>query len=242
MKLLILCATLAAGCAVNAETLSDPGWPRSFSNGMATVVVYQPQVDAWTDFKKILGRCAIALTPARGQDPIYGSFRFEADTLVDTATKVVLLRNIRALDMRFPSAAGGAWSQWSELTRRLLPSDAIVVSLDRVLAFVHASEVPRHEAHVLTDPPPIFVSTQPAVLVIIDGEPVSVEVENTALRRVVNTNWDLYQDARTYYLRDDKSWLTASRPALAPSFEQRRFLPASLRCTRTPSRRPRRRR
>ena len=57
----------------------------------------------------------------------------------------------------------------------------MVLALDRVLAFVHAGEVPRKEARVLTEPPPIFGSTQPAVLVILDGDPVMLEVENTGL-------------------------------------------------------------
>jgi hypothetical protein len=190
----------------------DPGWPRYYSNGSADLVVYQPQVDAWTEFKALTGRCAFALTPVRGRDAVYGTFRFAADTLVDTEQRVVLLRNVRASDMRFPSAAGGTSVQWSELTRRLMPSNALVVSLDRVLAFVRAGEVPRKDSRVLTEPPPIFVSTQPAVLVIVDGDPVMLDVEKTGLRRLLNTNWEFFQDSRTslYYLRANKSWLTAT--------------------------------
>jgi hypothetical protein len=89
-------------------------------------------------------------------------------------------------------------------------------------------EAPRAEARVLTEPPPIFVSTQPAVLVIIDGEPVMLDIERTSLRRVLNTNWDLYQDRRTsrFYLRLNKSWLTAPdlRGVFAPAGE----VPADL--------------
>src|SRR5262249_21311908 len=148
----------ALGVSLEAQSApADLGWPRFYSSASADVVVYQPQVDAWKDFKSLTGRCAFALTVARGRDPIYGTFRFEADSLVDADRRVVLLRNIREFDMRFPSAPGGASAEWSELTRRILPSDALVISLDRVLAFVHAAEVPRKEAHVLTEAPPIFV-------------------------------------------------------------------------------------
>jgi hypothetical protein len=190
---------------------ADPGWPRRYSNGSAELVVYQPQVDAWNDFKVLKGRCAFALQPARGAEPVYGTFRFEGDTLVDADRKVVLLRNIRAFDMRFPSVPGGVSAQSSELAKKLLPSDALVVSLDRLLAFIRAGEIPRKEARVRTDPPPIFVNTEPAVLVIVDGDPVWIDVEKTSLRRVLNTNWTLFQDRATnlYYLRNGKSWLAA---------------------------------
>jgi hypothetical protein len=193
-------------------TPADPGWPRYYSNSATDLVLYQPQVDAWRDFKMLTGRCAFALTPVRGRDPLYGTFRFEGHTLVDTVQKLVLLRDLRAFDMRFPSAPGGTSAEWSELTRHLLPSDAVVLSLDRVVAFVHAGEVPRKEAHVRNEPPPIFVTTQPAVLVILDGDPVMLDVDNTSLRRILNTNWDLFQDRRTnlYYLRHHQSWLMAT--------------------------------
>jgi hypothetical protein len=191
---------------------ADPGWPRYYTNGTADLVVYQPQVDTWSGFQTLTGRCAFALHPVRDSDAVYGTFRFTADSLVDTSQKMVLLRNIRVADMRFPSVPGGKSAAWSALTSQLVPADAVVVSLDRLLAFVRAGEVPHKEARVLTDPPPIFVSTQPAVLVIVDGDPVKVEVANSPLKRVVNTNWDLYQDRRTnaYYLRADKTWLKSA--------------------------------
>ncbi len=189
----------------------DPGWPRQYSNGTADLVVYQPQVDSWSKFTVLTGRCAFALSPVRGQDPVYGTFRFAAETLVDPEKGIVLMRGVRVFDMRFPSAPGGTSAEWSALTKKLLPSDALVVSLERVLAFVKAGEVPLKEARVLTDPPPIFVSSQPAVLVIVDGDPVMVELENRTLRRVINTNWDLYHESRAalYYLRVGKAWLRA---------------------------------
>ena len=104
-------ALLVSGFSVFADAPSDPGWPRVYSNGSATAVVYQPQVDSWTDFKLIRGRCAFALTAAPGKGQVYGTFRFEADTLTDTGTKLVLLRNVRAFDMRFPGAAVSAKAQ-----------------------------------------------------------------------------------------------------------------------------------
>ena len=204
---------LVSGFAFPAQTQpKDPGWPRQYTNGAAGLVVYQPQVDGWTDFKRLWGRCAFALTPDRGREPVYGTFHFEGDTLVDADRKIVLLRQIRVADVRFPSASAAASAQYAELTRRLMPTDAMVVSLDRLLAYVRAKEVPRQEARILTDPPPIHVSSQPAILVIVDGDPVMVDMEGGALERVVNTNWELLREKRTqaYYLRHNEVWLTSN--------------------------------
>ncbi|MDX2154281.1 MAG: hypothetical protein SFV54_26305 [Bryobacteraceae bacterium] len=204
-------ALLAYPGILSSQTApNDAGWPRHYSNGSASLVVYQPQVDNWSNFKKLAGRCAVAISSARGREPVYGTFRFEAETLVDTDRKLVLLRNITAFDMRFPPSAASA--QLPELTRQLLPTEALVVALDRLLAFVQTREVPRKEARVLTEPPPIFVSTRPAVLVIVDGDPVMLPVENTTLERVLNTNWELYRDKRSgmVYLRTERDWLRAA--------------------------------
>ena len=218
---------LLAATALAAQP-ADPGWPRSFTDGTSEVVVYQPQIDRWTDFKNIAGRSAFALRPARNQEPVYGTFRFEAETLTDPDRRVVLMRSVRVFDMRFPSAPGGASAQWAAIARRVLPSSALVVSLDRILAFMKASEVPQQDVRILTEPPPILVSTNPAALVILDGEPVMMTVENTALRKVVNTNWELLHDSRSnlYYLRHEAAWLAA--PSLEGPYARAADLPAGL--------------
>lgn len=226
----------SAGTLLSQATPADSGWPRVYANGSASLVVHQPQVDRWSDFRKISGRCAVAISPARGREPVYGTFRFEADTLVDPDLKLVLLRNINAFDMRFPPSTASV--PLADLTRQLLPSEALVVALDRLLAFVQAKEVPRKEARVLTGPPPIFVSTHPAVLVIIDGEPVLLPVEKTSLERVLNTNWELYRDTRTgmVYLRTERAWLGAA--SFTSSFAPVPELPPGLASLPAPGQKP----
>ncbi|MFN0104804.1 MAG: hypothetical protein ACKV2U_22310 [Bryobacteraceae bacterium] len=220
---------LAAVCALCAPAdISDPGWPRRFADGGAELVVHQPQVDQWTEFKELKGRYAFTLRTAEGRSPVYGTLRFDGNTIVDVDRRIVLLRNIRKFDMRFPASPGGVSKELADLTARLMPSDAVVLSLDRLLAFVRAAEVPTVEARVLTDPPPIYVSTDPAVLVIVDGPPLMAEVEKTGLRRVVNTNWPLYQDpaSKAFYLQHGEAWLKA--PELRGTYTIPVNVPAEL--------------
>ena len=65
---------------------------------------------------------------------------------------------------------------------------------------------------ISTEPPKIFVSRRPAILVLIDGEPVEAPIGELDLRFVVNTNWDLFVDPvdGRYYLLDEDGWLGAS--------------------------------
>jgi hypothetical protein len=65
---------------------------------------------------------------------------------------------------------------------------------------------------VKADPPTIFFSTSPAVIVNLDGEPIWSPIKENDLKFAVNTNWDLYQHgpSSTYYLLNEGSWLKAA--------------------------------
>src|ERR1044071_2737721 len=72
-------AVLAGNFGLSAQTIrDDPGWPRHYTNGIADLALYQPQVDAWNGFQTLTGRCALAITPGKGRSPVYGTFRFSA--------------------------------------------------------------------------------------------------------------------------------------------------------------------
>jgi len=49
----------------------DPGWPRQKVTKAGKLVYYQPQVDSWTDHKKLTFRAAMTVTPA-GQSAAIG--------------------------------------------------------------------------------------------------------------------------------------------------------------------------
>jgi hypothetical protein len=65
---------------------------------------------------------------------------------------------------------------------------------------------------VKADPPTIFFSQTPAIVVNLDGEPIWSPIKDNDLKYAVNTNWDLFQHGptSTLYLRNEKSWLTAA--------------------------------
>ena len=97
-----------------------------------------------------------------------------------------------------------------------------------MLASVDTSQItPQNANGVRSDPPSIFVSQRPAVLVTLDGDPIWSPIAQNDLKFAVNTNWDLFQDpASRLYLRVEKSWLSAS--SLKGPWTAAHELPASF--------------
>ena len=81
---------------------------------------------------------------------------------------------------------------------KAIPDDERVIALDRVLANIDKSQmVPRNVEGVKADPPTIFFSKTPAVIVNLDGEPIWSPIKGNDLKFAVNTNWDLFQHGPT---------------------------------------------
>ena len=90
-----------------------------------------------------------------------------------------------------------------------------MIALDRVLASIDKSQImPKDVEGVKADPPAIFFSNAPAVLVNFDGEPIWSPIKGNDLKFAVNTNWDVFQHepTKTFYLRNEQAWLKTARP------------------------------
>ena len=195
-----------------APESADPGWPRKYTGGQVSLVLYQPQVDEWKDFKSLKARCAVALTVSKNAQPVWGVLSMESGTVVDPEARTVTFVGFRVTDVHFPAAKDESQAgQWKALATKLLPANPTTMAIERVLAYMDRQPVSTRQTAVLLEPPAILVSPQPAALVIIDGEPVPVGIDGTSLQKIVNTNWDLFYDKKEsrYYLRDGNVWLSA---------------------------------
>ena len=113
--------------------------------------------------------------------------------------------------MRFPSLSEAQASRAENAVRSVLPTRPFTIELERLLAALERAEVQMRTVEVGMEPPPIFVSQQPAVLVQFLGPPRFEKVDGTGLARALNTNWDVlrHEESGAHYLRLDRSWLTA---------------------------------
>jgi hypothetical protein len=187
----------------------DPGWPRQKTNPAGKLVYYQPQVDEWNNFKDLVFRMAFSLTPKGGKQ-VVGVVTIHAKTDVNVDARTVLLSNPSITDTHFPSLDATRAAQMDQLVRTFLPpNSSVVISLDRLVASVEKSQ-PAATVPVRNDPPTIFVSMRPAMLVQVDGDPVTADIKDTKMQFIVNTNWPIFIDKShsTYYLFTGKQWLT----------------------------------
>lgn len=191
------------------SALVDNGWPRAIEKDGAKLVYYQPQVNEWTDFTTLKGKIAFSITKDKKES--LGILSVQAATLVDKDSRQVYLKDIKIDDVRFPSLDEKTASELTPLVKGLFPKNGNPISIDRLMADIQQHTAKAKSVAVKNDPPQIFYSTNPAILLMIQGDPVLAPVENTNLQYVVNTNWDLFFDKGTkeYYLLAEEVWLKA---------------------------------
>jgi hypothetical protein len=228
--MLIVAAALGAARRQEPAAPATPAvWPRTFEKGGDKIVMYQPQVDSWKDQAQIAFRCALAISPQSGGQANVGVVAITGATAVDDITRTVEITNLTC-DPQFPGLSPAESQPLIQLVKSLLPaSGAIHASLDEVLACLHdVSKIPRVALNV--EPPPIYTSDSPAILVIYMGAPQFQPVPGARLMFAVNTNWVVLMDptAGQYYLLVGDSWLTAPDPLAGPWFAAGTTLPADF--------------
>ena len=210
----------------------DPGWPRVVEADGKELIIYQPQVDYWTDYKILHFRCAISVKTGKSVKEKFGVAEIEADTVVDHGNRVVaLLPKLRLL--RFPNLKDFEEKSLRKTVDELYPPGrASTISLDRIIACLDPQKQAQQQAVELNlDPPKIFYSKKPAILVMFMGQPQLQPVvkDQSDLMYAVNANWPVFFDAaeQRYYLLNDDNWLTTA-DALSGPWNPAGPLPKSL--------------
>ena len=230
--LMILMVSLSSFAASDVIPPVDPGWPRVIQKNGKQLTIYQPQVDFWKDYANIHFRCAISVKTGASKKEKFGVAEVDAETVTNQATRVVALIPTKR-DLRFPNTSETEAASLRKVVDELRPpGQAMTVSLDRVLAYLDPAQQPiQHAVDLNLDPPKIFYSRKPAILVMFLGEPQlkPVEADKSDLMFAVNTNWDVFYDAagQHYYLLNQDNWLTAT-DAIKGAWTPAGPLPAGL--------------
>jgi hypothetical protein len=190
----------------------DTGWPRTFTNSGGKLVLYLPQVDDWQHFQTVDARSAFALTPTGGAEKI-GVVTFQIQSTVNMDTHMVYLYSPQITSVYFPSTDAATTAQLEALVKAFLnPAASMNISLDRLVASVKKKPAPAKVAAVVNDPPAIFISFKPAIILLVNGNPVLAPVGGD-IKAVVNANWPLFQDSKSkaYYVFNGKGWMTSTQ-------------------------------
>jgi hypothetical protein len=207
-------AQLAVPSAASGQEVTPAGdeltWPREFEDIGAKVDIYQPQIEKWqgVDFET---RSAVAITPAGSNAPVYGVFWMKARAEVDKAARIVTLNDVEVTKAKFPSVPE-LQNEYLALIRKHVPTIGKTVALDHLEASYAVSEAVKQARTVAVknDPPHIFYSASPSLLVLVDGPPVLRPVPNSTVQRVINSQALILNDGGVFYLRAADQWYQAS--------------------------------
>jgi hypothetical protein len=193
-----------------APQAQDLGWPRQKISPDGKLIYYQPQFDQWTNFKNVQGRLAFQITPTGGQTTM-GIADIVIQTDSDLQSHTVLLHDPQVLETHFPSVQDPAIrDQLDSLARSFLNPDAtMTISLERMISVTEKPKVAAPSG-LNQNPPTIFVSYVPSVLLIVDGQPVYSPIPETKLDFIPNANWPLFAYEKSkFYLLSGMQWLEA---------------------------------
>jgi hypothetical protein len=201
----------AAADGVQSAQPADRGWPRGYSlPSQAQVVIYQPQVASWQDQKHLVALSAVSHLTKDAQKPELGTVKIEADTEVSVGQRLVKFSTFKLTEAHFETLSKEQTQEVVSEIEKTIPDEDRFIALDRVLTYVNKSDIiPKNVTTLKSDPPLIFLSRTPAILVSLDGDPIWSPIKDNELKFAVNTNWDLFQytPTNTYYLRNDTTWL-----------------------------------
>jgi hypothetical protein len=204
---LLLSLAFAVGPAGAAE---DRGWPRTIDVPEARILIYQPQPDERQD-NILTGRAAVSVTPKGKTEPVFGTIWLRCRMEIDREKRTVDLIDVTVPRARFPGSTPEMEQKLAAIVEKEVPKWDLTVSLDRLVASLRAVEQEKAYAENFnTQPPRIVYEPSPALLVLIDGEPVMRPVEGSELQRIVNTPYFLVFDGKEYYLSGGAAWFSTS--------------------------------
>lgn len=209
-------------CAAVQEPQSEPRaqsfeWPREVVRDGYRVIAYQPQIESWEDYTTVRGVMAVEVHPEDGEQASFGAVHLRANTLADFKARLVHVKDIEVERIDYP-AAPVKMENVEAVVRSVFGEDSLLISLDGVLAGLVRGQQLQREVEVGMDPPPIFHSPKPAVLVQFLGRPRLAPLPKNDLQFVWNTNWDVVTDPKTsrYYVLVGDAWVMSANGIRGP--------------------------
>lgn len=191
------------------------GWPKKIEEGDATIVIYQPQVEALTS-NTMESRAAVSITNEEFTSPIFGAMWFDCKISTDRDERTVTLTEIKVSAAKFPDIEEENIQQLSTFLEKEIPKWQMEFPLDQLLAGLDINETTVMLSEDLNNTPPeIIFTTTPSALILIDGDPIFKETEDTKYEYVVNTPFFIVKDTKKgiYYINGGGHWYTSNDAA-----------------------------
>jgi hypothetical protein len=220
---------VAAGLATQIFAQSPAAapvvWPLTISSAAGSIVLYEPQVRSWPNFTRMTGVAAVAVKEAAAPGPVYGTISFTGLANADVPSGLVSIVNPKVEATRWPTASPSDAASLDAFVKSNLHLEGKpLLPLALFLASIPPAERPK-TVPLRTNPPVIYVSKVPAVLIVFDGKPAFKAIPGTALTYAANTNWAIVHEAASslYYVHANSGWFSSPgnagpfAPAVAPA-------------------------
>ncbi len=212
LSVIIMLTALSSVCLLAEESSSEFSWPIEIEseNGFVTTL-YQPQLESF-EANILEGRMAVTIKPP-DQEMIFGALWFKARMITNLDNRTVLLEKMDILKTHFPDIMDEEETgKFSDLLSKEMESWNLEMSLDRILASLDEVENLKQISDKINNAPPeIYFRTTPAILIMIDGDPILNKDEDSGLEYVINTPFFIVKDPKNenYYINGGPFWYTS---------------------------------
>ena len=201
---------LGAANDAAAQPGEELGWPRTYKENGRELTVFQPQIEDWEN-GVMRSRAAVAVRQSDKDAPVFGAIWLQATADVDKAANIVTCGNIQITKGNFPTATEKQ-ADYLDFARRNLQKETLHLALDQVQASYAISRAVDKvtAAQVQNVPPLIYYSSSPALLVLVDGDPILRPMKTAGVERVINTPALILKTGAMFYLFARNRWYLAN--------------------------------
>ncbi len=203
--------TAAALILLAGQAPGGTDWPREIDSPGGIIRIYSPQIESYQG-TSMGAQAAVSFTAPDAAEPVFGAVWLDCLVQTDKSAGTVTLSGVKVTQIQFPEGKGVDPKPVASAVEEQMPRLNISFPLKDILEELGTAQKEKETSkEIEVAPPQIITREHPAVLVLLDGEPVYIDVEGTSLRRVANTPFFLVQNtgSGTLFLKGGDIWYTA---------------------------------
>jgi|TARA_B100000315_G_C14593769_1_gene597475 hypothetical protein len=188
----------------------EQSWPTKISFEQGSMLIYQPQIESLQG-NRIEARAAISIRQGSPEaTPVFAAIRFSALTDSTASDAVLTVRDLEMVDLQFGDADVPEQEELIQVVEQQLAGITLDIANDHGSIAANGEAGSDDPQGLLSDPPRIILSKEPAILVPIDGEPRLQAIEGTEMQWVVNSQTPIIERQQVYYLYAGGLWYSSA--------------------------------